>query len=152
MNWRSSRRSSPIKYFGEYSKRCWLLQSCGDKCRSKKTGDDQCVVLKSVRLCRHTYFPILHCLYVSLYTVVVVFDGDILSTYRVKKVEQWFILRTTRKQIPFTQRRVKLTRHAPLGAPEIFSSDYRRGKISLGILCTFMVSLLSDPIVGRCRR
>ena len=61
-------------------------------------------------------------------------------------------LRTIRKQIPFTQRRVKLTRHAPLGAPEIFSSDYRRGKISLGILCTFMVSLLSDPIVGRCWR
>ena len=88
--------------------------------------DDQCVVLKSVRLCRHTYFPILHCLYVSLYTVVVVFDGDILSTYRVKKVELWFILRTTRKQIPFTQDRVELLPHTPSGAAEMFSSDYRR--------------------------
>ena len=60
------------------------------------------------------------------------------------------VWRTTRKEMSFTQHRVKLPRHSPLGAPEKFSSDYRWGKISLGILCTCMVSRWSDPI-GRCR-
>ena len=71
-----------------------------------------------------------------------------LSCEKVKWLN--IVRHTTRKQMSFTQHRVKLARHSLLRAPEKFSSDHRWGKISLDILCTCIISRWSDPI-GRCR-